>query len=54
MATYRPKFGYSAWEVPATPLKRQWDWAKIGVWAGILALCVGFWGLVILACAKAV
>lgn len=45
MATYRPKIGYSAWNVPATPTltKYRLDWKKIGVWSGILVFCAAVW-----------
>lgn len=53
MATYRPKLGYSAWEVPATPVKEKIDWQKIGAWVGLTVFCLVVWAGVIMLCAKA-
>lgn len=54
MATYRPRIGYSAWNVPATPTKYKLDWPKIGVWSGLILFALGFWWGVIELIAKAV
>ncbi len=52
MATFRPKLGYSEWQVPATPTKYKLDWPKIGVWSGILVFCLAFYAVVIMGVAK--
>lgn len=51
MTTFRPKLGYSAWQVPATPTKYKVDWFKCGIWSALLTFCLMFWAFVVMLCA---
>lgn len=54
MATFRPKLGYSAWEVPVTPVERKISWARVALYVGLLAFCLSVWAFVIVMAARLV